>query len=117
MSRGGGEVETNGAHYGIAINFSPGWELAVIAAQTDQLTLAIRRLKMATPLWVGLDGELARSNYWFWQRRRRLSVARALNAMGAGGGKFIILESGIESTAAGERAGEQEVSPRPSIHH
>ena len=81
MSRGGGEVETNGAHYGIAINFPPGWELAVIAAQTDQLTLAIHRLKMAME---GLDEKFARSNYWFWQRRRRLPVARALSVMGGG---------------------------------
>ena len=88
--------------------------LAVIADQTDQLTLAIHRLKM--PLLCGMFGR-TRSNYWFWQRRRRPSMARALNAMGAGGGKFIILESGIESTAGGERAGEQEVSPRPTIHH
>ena len=51
MSRGGGEVETNGAHYGIAINFPPGKKLAVIADQTDQLTLAVHRLKMASPLW------------------------------------------------------------------
>ena len=91
--------------------------LAVIADQTDQLTLTILRLTMATPLWKVWTRELAGSNYWFWQRRRHPSVARALSVMGAGGGKFIILESGIESTAAGERALEQEVSPRPSIHH
>ena len=53
--------------------------LAVIADQTDQLTLAIHRLKMAME---GLDEKFARSNYWFWQRRRRPSVARALSVMG-----------------------------------
>ena len=113
---GAGEVETNGAHYEvgpvgrIAINVPRSWKLAVIAAQTDHLTMTeVHRLKrvsqdvLLTALlersqgiprsdWSGFGSASASCDQWGREERN----------------------SSSEESTAGRRA---EVSTQPSIPH